>query len=75
MINSQQVTAPASGDWFDCDYDDDNFDDDGDCGFCCGDGWIDGYDDDPLWFAPGEMARCASCGGTGNSNRPAPAGQ
>lgn len=47
--------------------DDDNFDDDGDCGFCGGDGWIDGYDDDPLWFAPGEMARCASCNGSGRA--------
>jgi hypothetical protein len=38
---------------------------DGDCGFCGGDGWVDGYEEDPLWFAPGELERCASCGGSG----------
>lgn len=44
-----------------------NDDDDGDCAFCGGDGWIDGYDDDPLWFLPGETTRCASCNGSGRA--------
>ena len=52
------------GDWFDYD---DKFDGDGDCAFCGGDGWIDGYEDDPLWYLPGEMERCASCGGSGSA--------
>lgn len=50
------------GDWFD--YDEDDYEE-GDCAFCRGDGFVDGYEDDPLWFEPGEMARCASCGGSG----------
>lgn len=67
-MNQVEKARPAGmGDWFDCDYDDDNFDDDGDCGFCGGDGWLDGYEDDPLWFEPGEMARCASCNGSGRA--------
>lgn len=51
------------GDWFD--YEPDEFDGDFDCLFCGGDGWLDGYDEDPLWYEPGEMERCASCGGSG----------
>lgn len=67
-MNQVKKAKPAGmGDWFDHDYDDDSFDDNGDCGFCGGDGWLDGYEDDPLWFEPGEMARCASCGGTGRA--------
>jgi hypothetical protein len=38
---------------------------DGECFYCGGEGWIDGYEDDPLWYAPGEMDRCSSCGGSG----------
>ena len=54
----------------DKDYDDDSDYDDGsdsECFHCGGEGWIDGYDDDPLWFSPGEMERCASCGGSGQA--------
>ena len=50
--------------------DDVDFDDepsDGDCFHCGGEGWIDGYDEDPLWFNPGELERCASCGGSGRA--------
>ena len=64
---STQTPSAQVGDWYDCDYDDDNYDDDGDCAFCGGDGWIDGYEDDPLWYEPGEMARCASCNGSGRA--------
>ncbi len=52
------------GDWFD--YDEDDYGE-GDCAFCGGDGWVDGYESDPLWFVPGELERCASCGGSGNA--------
>lgn len=31
----------------------------------CEDGWIDGYEDDPLWFSPGELERCSECQGKG----------
>lgn len=31
----------------------------------CEDGWVDGYEDDPLWFEPGELERCGECGGEG----------
>ena len=51
------------GDWFD--HEPDDFDDEWECLFCCGDGWLDGYEEDPLWFEPGEMDRCPSCYGTG----------
>lgn len=54
----------SKGDWFGIDdYDCDE--DRADCAFCGGDGWIDGYEDDPLWFELGEMELCASCGGSG----------
>lgn len=45
-----------------------DFDDGGterECWHCGGEGYIDGYEDDPLWFSPGEIERCASCGGSG----------
>lgn len=65
-IQSQSVIASHvlwdEGDWFDYDEDDYEW---WDCAFCGGDGWIDGYEDDPLWFEPGEMELCASCGGSG----------
>lgn len=51
-------------------YGDDYSDDegcDGSCWHCGGDGFVDGYEDDPLWFAPGEMERCSSCGGSGRA--------
>lgn len=58
--------------WFDEDgypFDDNDSDFDGDsnCYWCGGDGWVDGEEDDPLWYAPGELARCSSCGGTGRA--------
>ena len=37
----------------------------GSCGMCDGTGLIDGYDDDPNWYAPGETKPCPQCGGTG----------
>jgi hypothetical protein len=46
-------------------YDDD--DSDGECWHCEGDGFVDGYEEDPIFFAPGEFERCASCGGTGRA--------
>lgn len=54
------------GDWVD-DYDDDYDFDDDDCAFCGGDGWVDGYESDPLWFEPGELELCSSCGGSGRA--------
>ena len=35
-----------------------------DCGGC-DDGWIDGYEEDPLWFDPGDLDRCRQCNGRG----------
>jgi hypothetical protein len=31
----------------------------------CEDGTIDGWEEDPLYFAPGEGYECKNCGGTG----------
>ena len=31
----------------------------------CDDGWIDLYDEDPLWYDVGEEEMCEDCGGTG----------
>lgn len=55
--------------WSDDVYDRDDWDedDDGDCFHCGGEGYVDGYEDDPLWFSPGEMERCSSCGGSGRA--------
>jgi hypothetical protein len=36
-----------------------------DCGFCGGDAEFDGYEEDPNWYAPGEMVPCSQCGGSG----------
>jgi hypothetical protein len=61
----------APGDHEPGDYDDDPYDDyefedhEGDCGFCGGDGWVDGYEDDPIFYDPDELIRCASCNGSG----------
>lgn len=30
-----------------------------------GEGEFDGYEDDPLWYQPGEMECCHNCGGSG----------
>lgn len=35
-----------------------------DCG-ACEDGYYEGYEDDPLWYDPGELVECPQCGGTG----------
>lgn len=34
-------------------------------GFSCEDGFIDEYEDDPLWFDPGDVSECEECHGTG----------
>lgn len=73
--NQQPFTPPVSVHYFDDyqrydDSDDYEYDDDGhggDCYWCGGEGWVDGYEDDPLWFEPGEMERCSSCGGSGRA--------
>lgn len=31
----------------------------------CDDGEIDEYEDDPLWFEPGDTSACEECDGTG----------
>lgn len=38
-----------------------------DCHAGCDDGYFDGYEDDPLWYQPGEMVRCHECGGEGGT--------
>lgn len=49
-------------------YDDEgDYEGNGDCWHCGGDGWVDGSENDPLWFAPGEFERCSSCGGSGRA--------
>lgn len=35
------------------------------CYVCHGEGGWDGYEDDPLWYEPGEWATCSNCGGSG----------
>jgi hypothetical protein len=32
-----------------------------DCSACAGDGGFDGYEEDPNWYAPGEIAPCSQC--------------
>lgn len=36
-----------------------------DCSACGGDGYFDGYEEDPNWYAPGEEVPCSQCGGKG----------
>lgn len=36
-----------------------------DCGHCNGDGELDGYEEDPINYSPGEGVRCHMCGGSG----------
>jgi len=31
----------------------------------CDDGWFDAYEDDPMWYAPGDVLRCDQCLGHG----------
>ena len=35
------------------------------CNQCAGDGGFDGYDEDPLWYHPGEIAPCPACNSRG----------
>lgn len=35
------------------------------CHAGCDDGYFDGYEEDPLWYQPGEMATCHECSGSG----------
>lgn len=35
------------------------------CSYCGGDGFFDGYEEDPNWYAPGEDVPCSQCGGNG----------
>lgn len=35
------------------------------CNACGGEGGTDGYEEDPLWYHPGEIARCPCCDGRG----------
>lgn len=35
------------------------------CWSCGGDGSHDAYEDDPLWFAPGDREGCRECSGAG----------
>ena len=39
-----------------------------DCSACGGDGFFDGYEEDPNWYAPGETVTCAQCGGEGGNH-------
>jgi len=36
-----------------------------DCSACGGDGFFDGYEEDPNWYQPGEEVPCSQCGGRG----------
>lgn len=45
--------------------DDDDYESGGCCGACDGTGSVDGYEQDPNWYHPGELAPCPWCGGSG----------
>ena len=36
-----------------------------DCWNICDEGYFDGYEEDPLWYGPGDMYACDVCEGTG----------
>ena len=36
-----------------------------DCSACGGDGFFDGYEEDPNWYQPGECVDCSQCAGQG----------
>jgi hypothetical protein len=36
-----------------------------DCGNFCDDGSFDGYEEDPLWYSPGDTYPCSVCRGYG----------
>ena len=35
------------------------------CWYGCVDGYFDGYDDDPMWYDPGDLIMCGECHGKG----------
>lgn len=35
------------------------------CSYCGGEGYVDGYEEDPLWYDQGDMVPCQQCGGSG----------
>lgn len=35
------------------------------CWQCGGEGYFDAYEDDPLWYQPGDVEGCSTCKGTG----------
>jgi hypothetical protein len=35
------------------------------CWYGCDDGWFDDYEEDPIFFSPGDMSRCPECKGEG----------
>ena len=39
-----------------------------DCSACGGDGFFDGYEEDPNWYQPGECVDCSQCGGEGGAH-------
>lgn len=39
------------------------------CGMCGGDGELDAYELDPLYYAPGDTTVCPQCGGHGEEPR------
>lgn len=39
-----------------------------DCDCCCGEGYLDGYEEDPINYAPGEDVTCHMCGGHGGEH-------
>lgn len=36
-----------------------------DCDACGGEGYVEVYDDDPMWYDPGDTEFCHQCGGDG----------
>ncbi len=36
-----------------------------DCWNGCDDGFFDGYEEDPLWYDPGDLIPCSACRGNG----------
>lgn len=37
------------------------------CHSVCDDGYFDGYEDDPIYYQPGEMIACSNCRGEGGT--------
>lgn len=53
-------------DEYDCDrYENDDDGESGECYWCAGEGFVDGHEEDAIFYTPGEMIRCSSCNGTG----------